>query len=236
LIPKLLLSQALSRNVSDQKMEVGAIYRSTTQEKLASKAGKIDVILLSTWKTWRVSSKAAGRFKFERREAFTPQNQDEVRAWTEGKVEWERSVELNYYVLLPADIAKEAAALEAVKKGGFPSPDDALLPCAITFTRTSYPAGKVLATHIAKAAHFNMSPSTFHCTLGVELVKGDQNTYYVFTADGKVGKQSTPAEIAAAKKWHSILSKAKVRVDDTDEEPAAAAPDPAFDKAVAETF
>lgn len=239
LIPKLLIAQALSEVVSQGKVTQGCIYRSTTGEVMAAREKSLEIIPLLAWKTWRISELQNGKYEYVRREPMI--DTTAPLQWEEGGVAFRRDREMNFYVLLPQDIDREIKALaELDKSGALPSPDDALLPCVVTFARTGYGAGKVLATHFAKAGHFRLPAHCAVLSLKLEQQKNELGTFYVWTVDPKTVRRTTDVEIAAADKWCGTLRQSAVRVDDAEDEPATAAAtapaDDGFAAEVARTF
>lgn len=243
ILPKILMAQATSQAAQDGLVVPGALYKSTTVESLTDKKNtSVGVLVVDTWKSWRISEISGNRPKFVGREPMTSKNADAVLEWTDGKNKFRRDRELNYYVLLVDDVAREAKAMKELAAGGLPDTEDALLPCVLSFTRTSFQAGKVLATHMAKAAHFNRPAASWVFTVGTKKVENDQGTFFVLDVGLKSSRASTPEEVEAAKKWHTTLAKATVKIDDSDEavEPiapkGAVAADDSFEDEVNKTF
>lgn len=215
-IPKLLLMQGQSEYVSEGKAKAGDIVKSTNGELLGGVQAGVEIIAFMTYKTWVVSQSNGSRYEFRRIEPITVDNVNAELEWEEDGRSWRRDRSLNFYVLLPSDIAKEIKALKALEAtGDVPDSDDALLPCVLSFRRTSYGAGKDLISHFAKMASFNQPAAVSKFKLGAKIEKNDQGTFYVFTME-KVGK-STPEEIAACKRWYETITHTKVKVDDSDE-------------------
>jgi hypothetical protein len=219
LIPKLLVGQATSKLVQDEKVGFGQIWRSTTGEVLGGKGKPFQAIPLFHFKTWVLSEKVSGKFAYRGSEPFTAENREKPWIWTErvdGKTtEWKREQALNFYVLLPDDIARDWASREAFQTTGeLPDTDASLLPCLLQFKSTSYKAGKTLVTHFAKAADFGVPPfvNTFH--IDTDKVTGDQNSWFIFKVDG-AGKTNSDY-LAACAKWREIVAKQNVKVDDSD--------------------
>lgn len=241
LIPKLLLMQPLSELVSEGKASPGAIVRSTTGEALATKDKPLSFIAFSSFKTWILSEQVKEKYEFRGVEPMTAGNVNEPLEWMVNGSKWRRDRSLNFYVLLPQDVAREAAALKKLQESGeLPDPEDALLPCVLSFRRTSYGAGKDLATHFAKASHFNVPPAVTVFKLFASLEKNDKGSYYVFKIEKD--RKSTDEEVQAAHKWYETTKVQPVEVDDSDLErdggPAVATKvaDDAFEAEVAKTF
>lgn len=212
LIPKILLMQGLSEYVADGKVQMGDIVLSTNGRKLGGKDKALTFIPICTFKTWVNSEKVGQKYEFRGTEPITPENSDLPLEWQQQGAMWRRDRCLNFYVLLPEDIEREKQAIEKASKGDLPDPDDALLPCVLTFRRTSYGTGKELSTHFSKCAHFKVPPAVSMFNLLSEKVQNDQGTFYVFKLE-KAGKTDTH-HIQAARQWYEIITKAKVKVDE----------------------
>jgi hypothetical protein len=217
LIPKLLIMQGLSQFVSDQKASIGDIVRSTTGEILADgkKKGSVEFIPLTSFKTWIKEEKVGNKFEYRGQEPMTASNSTEPTEWTENGTEWRRNRCLNFYVLLPGDIARDRAARKKLADtGDFPDTDDVLLPCVLSFRRTSYSAGKTLITHFAKAEHMGVPPAVSIFKLFSKIEKNDQGTFQVAVVE-KSGK-TTSEDIVICRSWYDTLKKSTVKVDDSD--------------------
>lgn len=226
LIPRLLLMQGLSKQVSSGKAALGDILRSTSGEVLAAKTKSLDVIPLTTFKTWVLEEfvaapKGGGKWEFRGIVPMTGENKDAPLEWKESDKEWRRSRSLNFYVLLPEDIKKEVAARKAAAKGDMIDPDDALLPVLLSFRRSSYQAGRELATHFKKAEHFGVPPASSVFSLGSEVKTNDLGTFHIFKL--AKARKSTQEELTVARSWYTTLQKARVAVHDEGEEDAVPA-------------
>lgn len=214
-IPKLLLMQGQSEYVAEGKAKLGDIVRSTTGEVLGDSKKGVEIIPIMSFKTWTILEKIGGKFEFRSVEPITADNVNEPLEWSVGNSVWRRDRCLNFYVLLPSDIKREAAALEKLKKtGAFPDPKDALLPCVLSFRRTSYTAGKALSTHFLQAASFNRPPAVSIFSLSSKMEKNDLGTFYIFEIAN--AGMTAEADLVVCKKWYETITQTKVRVDDSD--------------------
>lgn len=211
-VPSLYILQALSDAVGEGKGQAGDILRSTTRTVINPKGSAMEIIPIMTYKTWQLSKKINGKYEFQKQIPMTPDNVNDAWEWNEGADEWKRTRVLNFYVLLPADIQRELKALEAAKNGEMPDPDDALLPCVVSFRGTSYDAGKDLITHFKKAEHFGLPAAVTTFNLTTEFVKGDLGSYYV--ARVAKSRKTTTEELAVCKGWHDTLRRVNVIVDE----------------------
>lgn len=226
LIPRILLMQGLSKLVSSGQRNLGDIVRSTNKEVLAPKGATLEVIPLTSWKTWTVfemvGKGSARKPEFRSIEPITAENAGAPLEFMVDGVPWRRDKTLNFYVLLPSDIQKEQKAVEAIKRGEFPDTDDVLFPCAISFSRSAYNTGKELATHFMKAQSFGVPPASRVFNLGSKVISNEQGQWPVFELTKL--RASTKEEMAAAEKWYGILKNVQVRVHDEED---SAPPHPA---------
>lgn len=219
LIPKLLVGQATSKLVQEEKIAFGQVFRSTTREVLGGKGNPFMVVPLYHFKNWILNEKVGGKFVFRGVEPFTAENQDKPWVWTEQKegktTEWKREQALNFYVLLLPDIVRDQQARKAFAESReLPDTEASLLPCLLQFKSTSYKAGKILVTHFAKAADFDVPPFVNVFNLDTEKVTGEQNSWFIWKP-ANTGK--TPVEyLKTCAKWRDIVAKQSVKVDDSD--------------------
>jgi hypothetical protein len=214
-IPRLLLMQGQSQLVQHEKAMQGAIVRSTTDEVLADKGKSVEFIPLMYFKTWMIFKRVGLKFEYQAFEPFNVDNKDLPLTWIDGNTEYRRDKVLNFYVLLPNDIEKELVALKKAAAGEIPDTDMCLLPCLISFRRTSYSAGKDITSHFAKADHFGVSPATKVFALGSELQKNENNAYHVYRVDKS--RLTTLEELKVCKTWYDTISKVNVVVDAPEE-------------------
>lgn len=230
LIPKLLIMQPISKDVVDGKFKGGVIIRSTAGAEIPQ---PLHFIPLLYTKSWVIQEKVGNKFEFRRREPFSAANADAPWHWEadatkgRGKAEFQRSQSIDCFALLPGDIEREAKAFAALEKTGeLPDADDALLPVAISFTRTSFQTGRALVTHFAKMESFGVPGCAQTLTLKTRKEDGELGSYFVFEM-GK-GRKTSAAELEAAKKWWTIINSSKAKIDDRDLEGGEeAAPHPA---------
>lgn len=219
LIPRILLAQSTSKVVQDEKVAFGQLYRSTTLEALGGKDKPLALIPLYMTKTWVFSQKVGGKYEFRAIEPFTEENRNEPWQFTRPGnpvQEWKREQNLNFFCLLPTDIAKDQEARAQAAAGEIPDLDASLLPCVISFKSTSYKAGKTLVTHFAKAADFNMAPFVNFFEVKTTKTTNDQGTFYVLEV--LKGGKTEKAHQELCKRWRNIVSNTAVKIDDSDVE------------------
>jgi len=210
LIPRILLMQGLSEYVADDKAQMGDIVLSTTGEKVGGKDKPMSFIPICHSKAWVLSEKVGQKYEFRGTEPLTPSNNELPLEFQTQGIMWRRDRCLNFYVVLPEHIQREKMAIEKASKGELPDPNDALLPCVLSFRRTSYGTGKELVTHFSKCAHFKLPPAVSMFNLTSEKQSNDQGTFYIFKL--ALGGKSDAHHIQTAKQWYDIISKSKVKV------------------------
>lgn len=200
LIPKILLQQGLSKRVADEKNKMGDIINSVTGELLGDKKKAVELIPITTFKTWIISEKPKGKDKFDFKTVvpFTPQNSMWEQEEHLGDVDIRRDRCLNFMVLLASDAAKPDA-----------------LPYLLSFRRTGYKTGQKLATHFARSRELKQPPAAKVFNLKCNFVENDKGKFYVFDLDE--ARASKNEELTKAYQWYRTLqSSQKVRVDDSD--------------------
>jgi hypothetical protein len=202
-IPKILLMQGTSEMVGDGAAVLGDVINSLTSEKLGGFASKVEIIPLKAYKTWTIYDVSSKNPQYLRTEPLNEHNAGLPWDDTENGKAIRRDNTLNYFVLL----RKEAASGEA-------------FPCVLSLKRTSYQAGKTLATHLVKMRMFGKMPYSRSFMLGVDKVKAETNTYGVFNIT--LGTDTNESEIAQAKTWLSVLATKEVAIDTKEEAPQAA--------------
>lgn len=201
LIGKILLMQGLSDLVSEEKAQTGDLVDSVTNVKLGDKKTPLEIVPISMFKTWVISRKAPGssKFEYEETQAENAENKDwqlDDVTLGDGTVE-RRDRVINFYVLLRKEIESGEA-----------------MPRVVSFRRTSYKAGKKVATHMAKMNMLRENPAARSLMLTCKTEKNDLGTYYVF--DIEPGTKTDPAEQVVAREWFNTIKKGQTRVDESD--------------------
>jgi len=217
LIPKVLIMQALSKLVAEEKAEFGSIVRSTNAETLANKTGSVEFIPLTATKNYVLMEKVGDKFEY-RGESMTPYN-DENDWQLDGK-HMRQYRNLTFYVLLTSDIAGDKKIREALEQTGeMPEDGDMLMPCAVSFRSTAYKYGKILATHFKKMDYFGQPAYVKKLKFVPKKETNDKGTWYALNIE-EVGK-TNPDEKELAQQWINGLLQSKVVVDDTYDEETA---------------
>lgn len=216
LVPRILLMQALSKLVSAGERNASEIIRSTTKEVLAKKGETFEFIPFRIFKSFTIFDCSGKKPEFRSIEPVTVENMNAPLEYMVDGKNYRRDKTLNFYVLLPKDIVREQKAKEAIAKGEFPDTDDILFPAVLSFSRSSYQAGRELATHFKKAEAFDIPPSSRVFRLGSKLASNDQGTWPIFTVEK--ARAAAKDELEAAKRWYDVLAKSSVRIDDVEDE------------------
>jgi hypothetical protein len=198
LIPKLLLMQGLSTLVAEGKAAVGDIVNSVTGQVLGNRTKGVDVIPFFSTKSWVYSEKRGEKYEFVRMEPYTAANADRALEGigAEG-VSHRYDRALNFYAL----VAAEATNLDA-------------LPILLSFRRTSYTAGKKIATFFKQCEMLKLPPASKVLTLTSSSQKNDLGTFSVFEVVS--GRGTTKEEVAGAYRWYTAIKKGMHKVDNSD--------------------
>lgn len=214
-IPKILLMQGLSEMVADGAAQMGEMVRSTTKEKVGGADKPVEIIPLTFNNTWVELEKVGQKFEYRGQVPMTAQNQDLPWEFEKNGTQWKRMKSLNLYALILDDVKAEQAEMEKAKNGEMPDPDKALLPILVSFRSTSFPAGKAITTHFAKARKFGLPGHVSVLKLKCHKEKNDLGTYFVFDVENG-GK--TPSDVLqTCEYWKGLVASNRVQVDNSDE-------------------
>lgn len=198
LIPKLLLMQGLSVLVNEGKAAVGDIVNSVTEKVLGGKGKGVDIVPFFSTKSWVYMEKRNDKYVFVRTEAYTAANADRaIEGVTPEGLAYRYDRALNFYALL----AEEATRADA-------------LPILLSFRRTSYMAGKKIATFFKQCEMLKLPPASKVLTLTSATEKNDLGTFFVF--DVASGRVTTKEEVAGAYRWYAAIKKGMHKVDNSD--------------------
>ena len=204
-IPRILLMQALSKFVSDEKPQLGDFVKSTTAEKVGDIKHPVKMIVLSfPKKEWIIEVRdRAGKWKFAKREARTVSNEnvpwkfiaDEKGIECEkGKdaLEAKRVRAASFFAILPADLEKYSKELERVAKGEFPDLSIRLSPVQISCRSFSHDAAVEVEEFLRTVARFKREPWEAIVELSAKDMKNEDGKWYVFSFDQKKAPEQTP--------------------------------------------
>lgn len=211
-IPRLLLMQGQSEFVKERRAQDGDFVRTTPYAVLGGPSLALEFIPITFSQQWKITELIGKKWEFRGYEAMTHANQDAEWEFEKGGTTWKRTKTLNCFALLPADIIAEREELAKAAKGEAADPDKALLPIMISFRSTSFPAGKVIATHFQKAKKFNQPGYVSTLRLTCRLSKNDLGSFYVLDV-ASAAKPVSKEDQAVASYWYGILKTKAVQVE-----------------------
>jgi len=186
LIPKMLIMQPMSDLVTSQKAMMGDIVESIEGTKLGSTTQPVDFIAFHVFKQWLVFEND----EYKQTVPFTAENMHWPLEEVVGGKVIKRDKSLNYYCLRPSEIACEVA-----------------FPYVLSFRRTSFFAGKKLATQYAKLRAFNKPPASKVMKVFTVKQTNDKGTFFTF--DVGAVRDTTEKEMQACLMWNRALTSAK---------------------------
>ena len=198
ILPRLLAMQGQSPLVQDGKAAVGELRDSMEGTLLGGKGKKCNVIVIKASKAIHISEKAKGKEKFEWKsvEPFTSANRE--LPWEEAGpdgVTIRRDHSLDFIVLRTDQIAAGEA-----------------FPMMLSLRRTSYKSGRMISSALQKLKLYQ-KPMAFK-TFDLDSLQKEKDGDKFFVFDAVQARSSTPEELQEAYRWHQILEKANVKVDE----------------------
>lgn len=198
LIPRLVLMQAGSTWVKEEKFKAGSFVNSLDMVSLGGKAVPVEVIVFQSYKSI-IKEKLVGK-KFEWVENLPWNAETAALPWEEvvGSDVYKNSPCINFYCITTKDVA-----------------EGSVFPILVSFKKSSLKAGKKLTTFLTKLQMFK-SPSaavTFNLTSYMEEKDGDK--YYV--AEVSQGRKTSVDELTYAKLMYDLINASTVKVDEVDE-------------------
>lgn len=210
LIGKALLMQGQSTFVADGKANVGEIRNNLTEELLGGKGKPFRFIPFYTNKVWVISKKlktADEKSRWEYVETYpcTPKNEDQEWEAEEGDYKIRRDKVMQFYSLNPEKI------------------DD--LPLVIAFRRTSYRAGRKLASAAMQLKSIKKVIASRIFEITSMTQEKDGSKFWILDAK-MTAEESTPAQLVKAYEWYKTVQAGLVKVseenDDLGAEPTEA--------------
>jgi hypothetical protein len=194
-IPRILLMHGTSTLVGQQKAVQGDIVDSVSAEVLAKLGKPVEIIPIKQLdKEWNVEKWVqmgkAGKFEFERSDPWDESLKNELE-FTKNGERYRRNARLSFYVLLARDATSNH------------------LPYLIAFQRTSYTAGRNIASFFSEAKFAFQKgdkksiPMSQVFELGCGIKQGDLGPYYVLEA--KRSRLSNAEELEKSIYWFSQL-------------------------------
>jgi len=207
-IPKVLLMQGLSDFVSEQRAAMGDFVDSLTAEKLGSNKTPVSVIPICMWKDFLITEKKGTKFEFKEVKPYNSETMHwrefEHREFTEGGIEHQRNLRMNFALMLERD---------ATELGAF--------PYVISFQRTGIKCGKGFANFFLKAQTKGQAPWFYTLQLGAKLEKNDLGSYYVPSVVGAKNTTDLDTVGEACAQWAAIFAKGHAKIDERDTEAGA---------------
>ena len=198
LIPKLLLMQGLSQLVAAGEAGTGDIINSLSKKVLGGKQKPVEIIPIMAQKSWVYFEKKGDKFNYVRVEPFTAATSDRpMEGVTADGVAYRYDRSFDVYGLLTSE-AKNPTAL----------------PFMVSFRRTSYMAGKKIATFFKQCEMAKKPPASRTLLLNSAMQKNDLGTF--FTYDVADGRDADKNDLAKAYEWYKLIKRGSHHVDDSD--------------------
>ncbi len=224
-IPRIHIMQGSSDLVKAGKAVAGDVVKLPSGTKLVARTGHFNIVPLCYTQTWRIEEQVGKKYVWKGTEARTAANDDLPWEFTREGTNWRRTKVQEFFVLIPTEIAKEVKALAALAKGEFADPDDALLPCVLSFSGLAIKTGgKEISSFLAKCQQFSAPLFINQFKIGItEAKNANGDTWWRYTVD-KADK--TPSEyFDVCAKWQAMIGKGAVQVIDVEEDaPVVAKP------------
>lgn len=203
-LPRLLIMQKMSKLLEDETVTAtpGDLVNSLTKEKMELPVG---IIPIFSQKFWRENTMEGNEVKNSTKFPFTGENSKLPYEQAEGNFVIKRSTVIDWYCLLASEVSTGMA-----------------LPCVVSFTKTSMPAGRKLNTLVKQAALLRKPACGNVYSLSLQKQSNDKGTFWVFDI-AKI-RESTPEEVDAAKLWYLTLQSSKVQVVEASKEEADSVP------------
>lgn len=196
IIPKVLLMQAISQLVEQDKAKQGDFVHSLDEVVVGSKeSSPVEFIVLGMFKTLQTFENN----NYIKTEALTPENSSLPWEEVSAGIKINRTKTMNYYVIRPDDVENMT-----------------VFPMVLTFKRTSLKGGKKLATKLMILHEFGAASYAKTFNLVAKSEEGEKGKYYVM--DVIDGRKSTDVEISQAVKWSERLKTDNVQVHETEDE------------------
>lgn len=222
IIPRLILMQGQSELVADGTFKTGDVVNMLTNEKVGNLEAPVEFVpVCNLPKTIKIMKKAPKKSRFEWEATMTQTaflidrfGEDALKSKTEDDLLRSMELEevqsngdtlrydkcLNFYGLLSTEVARDE---------GF--------PFIITFTRSSYPAGKQLATHFMRSNMLRQKPYGKAVKLSPKMDQNDDGDKYA-VSQILPSRAATGQEIQVAESWLPFLTSGKAQVQDDEVE------------------
>ena len=197
LIPRLMLQQPLSDYVAKGKATPGDIVESINGDTVAKKGESIEIIPITTFKTWMRYKQVQGKWEFEEQVPFSVSNAGWQYEETKDGIVWRNDSVLNFFVLLATKLTE--------------------LPHLLAFKRSSYHTGRKLSTHFQTASMKKMPAAATVFKLSAQLTTVDKNSFWTFNLEKS--RDSKKEELSTAYSWWETLRSKNVKTDDDEKVP-----------------
>lgn len=214
-IPRVLIMQPTSEAVGEGTVTPFIFVKSDTMEKLGGDKDFINIIPITYKTVWTKSEKVGDKFEYRGTEPLLPYNSDLPWEYLENGKQMRRDQTIELYCLLEKDIQADIDNFNQ----DLPDVNKVLLPCVVSFRRTSFGAGKDIVTFFGKVQQIKVrkpSVEVFNYTIqvGMEKKKNEKGLFGIFISN--ISASTTKPEfVEVAKRWHqTILSSIdSLRVD-----------------------
>lgn len=203
LMPAMLFMQPTSKLVTEEKARAGQIVESLGNKPLADKGALVEVIPFGFHKTVVTFKEVNGKQEYVGVEPYTAANATRPREEFKDGEKFRNFETINYFVLLPSDIANGNA-----------------IPYLVRFRSTGYVTGKTMETFRARLAEFGKPHCFSTFKLGTKYVENPKGKFYVPTV--AEGRDTTDAELKVVEHWQKMVKEGKAKADDSDLKAAAA--------------
>lgn len=196
IIPKVLLMQSISQLVDADKAKAGDFVHSLDEVVIGSKENDpVEFIVFGMYKTITTYEND----KYAATQSWSKELAD--KPWEEmiDGVKVNRNTAMNYYVIRTADVENMA-----------------VFPMVISFKRTSFKAGKKLATKLAMLGEFGAETYEKTFKLVAKQEEGDKGKYYVM--DVSDGRKTSDVEKDAVTRWKKRLNTSSATVHEENSE------------------
>lgn len=214
-VSKLLITQASSDFFKDGRASVGEIRGSTECNLVAALGEEVEFIPFFCWKTWVTVKEKGGVFLAEAPQTIGAPKRPREETTDVSKLDGllpahadlgvtavKHYEQLNYYCLLPKDIA-----------------EGVYMPVVVSFKSTSYKAGAVIESKRALLEEFGKPVCVKTFKLGAKEDKNpDGQAYFMYTV--AESRNTTDLELEAVQRWASKFKTATVTVDDPEAKPS----------------
>jgi len=209
ILPKIWALQHMSEKVGAGQGKFGEFRDSVNNDLFGDLENPFEVIpfhLVVKWMEFDIIANKSGARKRNFKQIVNIQNNPSLPGYNDnlpytdadGLVERDRV--MDYYVLLPMEVAEDRA-----------------LPYVISFKRTSIKAGKKLALQMfVRNRDAGMVPAAVVFNLSGKSVSNDDGTFVVM--DVATSRKTSDKELGTALKWWQQVEKGMTRVDEVEME------------------